>query len=111
MSTYYIYYVDMGIGKQCVIPIQDFTLGTLFWLNFGTLLSLCHPNFSFSTLNLSSKKEGKKNWARSLRSYKRRTLKCAYNQDVSLIKKSRFKVCLKTRRVTKRDALVLATLR
>ena len=40
-----------------------------------------------------------------------RTLKCAYNQDVFLIKKSRFQVCLKTRRVTKRDALVLATLR
>ena len=40
-----------------------------------------------------------------------RTVKCAYNQDVFLIKKSRFYVCLKTRRVTKRDALVLATLR
>ena len=39
------------------------------------------------------------------------TLKCAYNQDVFLIKKPRFQVCLKTRRVSKRDALVLATLR
>ena len=39
-------------------------------------------------------------------------LKCAYNQDVFLIRKSRSQVCLKTRRVTKRDALVLlATLR
>ena len=35
----------------------------------------------------------------------------AYNQDVYLIKKSRFWVCMKTRRVSKRDALVLATLR
>ena len=34
----------------------------------------------------------------------------ASNQDVFLINKSRFYVCLKTRRVTKRDALVLATL-
>ena len=42
-------------------------------------------------------------------------LKCeksvAYIQDVFLIKKSRFLVCLKTRRATKRDVLVLATLR
>ena len=56
-----------GLGKQCVIPIQEFTFGTLLRLNFGTLLSLCHPNFSLSTLNLSSikRKEGRKKiWAR-----------------------------------------------
>ena len=35
----------------------------------------------------------------------------AYIQDVPLIKKMSLWVCLKTRRVTKRDALVLATLR
>ena len=34
----------------------------------------------------------------------------AYIRDVLLIKKMSFWVCLKTRRVTKRDALVLATL-
>ena len=50
--------------KQCFIPIQDLTFGTLFWLSFGTLLSLCHPKFSFSTLNLSSIKRKEKNWAR-----------------------------------------------
>ena len=35
----------------------------------------------------------------------------AYIRDVLLIKNLSFWVCLKTRRVTKRDALVLATLR
>jgi hypothetical protein len=35
----------------------------------------------------------------------------AYNQDVLIIRKLLLWVCLKTRRATKRDALVLATLR
>ena len=35
----------------------------------------------------------------------------AYNRDEVLIKKLPFWVCLKTGRVTKRDALELATLR
>ena len=30
-----------GLVKQYVIPIQDLTFGTLFWLDFGTLRSLC----------------------------------------------------------------------
>ena len=50
-----------GLGKQGVIPIQDFTFGTLFWLNFGTLFPFATLTFHSPPSIFPQKKEGKKN--------------------------------------------------
>ena len=83
-----------------VIPIQDLTFGTLFWLSFGTLLSLCHPKFSFSTLKLG---QVFWMWFKKCSLYSRR----ASNQEFVILGVHINETCYKTGCVSTRDFTVI----